>query len=231
MKTVPKLRMVAHDDASRIDLPDLPEEVRLALAGVAGVAREGLLAMSVAAGVAVMQAMFDAEITAACGLKGRHDPGRAAARHGTGRGPVGVRWCSVHQPVAVGTAGGEVGGEVTWINVGDRGHKGRPSAAIPRRYTPRPIVGAEEVVTSPTLTAAPSWVGGEEGPRSSHLGPQGREIGTEWRKWAEGSVCQMNARNHATPPADDVVDATVDAGTVAAASSESSSARTGSNFS
>ena len=31
MKTVPKLRVVAHDDASQIDLPDLLEEVRLAL--------------------------------------------------------------------------------------------------------------------------------------------------------------------------------------------------------
>jgi hypothetical protein len=61
METVPKLRVVAHDEAAGIGLPDLPEEVRFVLADVAGVAREGLLAMSVAAGMAVMQAMFDAE--------------------------------------------------------------------------------------------------------------------------------------------------------------------------
>ena len=52
---------------------------------IAGAAREGLLAMSVAAGMAVMAAMFDAEIAQACGPKGKHDAGRAAVRHGTGR--------------------------------------------------------------------------------------------------------------------------------------------------
>ena len=110
MKTVPKLRVVAHDDAPGIDLPDLPEEVRLALADVAGVAREGLLALSVAAGMAVMRAMFDAEITAACGPRGKHDPDRAAVRHGAGRGSVvlGGRRVPVARPRARTTGGGEV---------------------------------------------------------------------------------------------------------------------------
>jgi transposase-like protein len=110
MKTVPKLRVVAHDDASRIDLPYLPEEVRLALADVAGVAREGLLAVSVAAGMAVMQAMFDAEITKACGPRGKHDPDRVAVRHGAGRGSVvlGGRRVPVARPRARTTDGGEV---------------------------------------------------------------------------------------------------------------------------
>ncbi len=102
MKTVPKLRVVAHDDAPGIDLPDLPEEVRVALADVAGVAREGLLALSVAAGMAVMQAMFDAEVTAACGPKGKHDPDRSAVRHGAGQGSVvlGGRRLPVARPRA-----------------------------------------------------------------------------------------------------------------------------------
>jgi transposase-like protein len=110
MKTVPRLRVVAHDDAPRIDLPDLPQEVRLALADVAGVAREGLLAMSVAAGMAVMQAMFDAEVAAACGPKGKHDPDRAAVRHGAGGGSVvlGGRRVPVMRPRARTTDGGEV---------------------------------------------------------------------------------------------------------------------------
>ena len=110
MKTVPKLRVVAHDDAPGIDLPDLPDEVRLALADVAGVAREGLLALSVAAGMAVMRAMFDAEITAACGPRGKHDPDRVAVRHGAGRGSVvlGGRRVPVARPRARTTGGGEV---------------------------------------------------------------------------------------------------------------------------
>jgi transposase-like protein len=110
MKTVPKLRVVAHADAPRIDLPDLPEEVRLALVDVAGVAREGLLALSVAAGMAVMRAMFDAEVTAACGPKGKHDPDRAAVRHGAGWGSVvlGGRRVPVMRPRARTTDGVEV---------------------------------------------------------------------------------------------------------------------------
>jgi len=110
MKTVPKLRVVAHEDAPGIDLPDLPEEVRVALADVAGVAREGLLAVSVAAGMAVMQAMFDAEITAACGPRGKHDPDRRAVRHGAGRGSVvlGGRRVPVVRPRARTTGGAEV---------------------------------------------------------------------------------------------------------------------------
>ena len=60
MKTVPTVRLADTTDAA--GLPDLPEEVRLAMTDIAGAAREGLLAMSVAAGMAVMAVMFDAEI-------------------------------------------------------------------------------------------------------------------------------------------------------------------------
>jgi len=111
MKTVPRLRMVSSPDSPEpVDLPDLSDEVRFALAGVAGVAREGLLAMSVAAGMAVMQTMFEAEITAACGPKGKHDPDRAAVRHGDGRGSVvlGGRRVSVTRPRARTRDGHEV---------------------------------------------------------------------------------------------------------------------------
>jgi putative transposase len=110
MKTVPTLRVVAHDDAPRIDLPGLPEEVRLALGEIAGAAREGLLALSLAAGMAVMQSMFDAEITAACGPRGKHDPDRTAVRHGGGRGSVvlGGRRVPVARPPARTIDGNEV---------------------------------------------------------------------------------------------------------------------------
>src|SRR2546430_5106484 len=89
MKTVPTLRLVSKPEAPAeldgLGVDDLPAEVRLALTDIAGAAREGLLAMSVAAGMAVMRAMFDAEITAVCGPRGKHDPDRAAGRHGAGR--------------------------------------------------------------------------------------------------------------------------------------------------
>jgi hypothetical protein len=114
MKTVPTLRVVSKSDApaelDELGVDDLPAEVRLALTDIAGAAREGLLAMSVAAGMAVMRAMFDAEITAVCGPKGRHDPERAAVRHGAGRGSVvlGGRRVPVTRPRARTTGGAEV---------------------------------------------------------------------------------------------------------------------------
>jgi transposase-like protein len=109
VKTVPRnVQIVTQDQA--VEATGLPEEVSLALADIAGVAREGLLAMSVAAGMAVMAAMFEAEITAATGPKGRHDPQREAVRHGTGKGSVtlGGRRVAVSRPRARTLAGHEV---------------------------------------------------------------------------------------------------------------------------
>lgn len=108
MKTVPTVRLA--DTADAAALPDLPEEIQLALADIAGAAREGLMAMSVAAGLAVMAAMFDAEISLACGPKGRHDTKRAAVRHGAGRGSVtlGGRRVAVSRPRARTVDGHEV---------------------------------------------------------------------------------------------------------------------------
>lgn len=79
MATVPTLR-VAEKDAVP-ELPDLPEEVCLALSEAAISAREGLLAMSsVATGLKVMAAMMDAEITGLAGPKGRRDADRWGAK-------------------------------------------------------------------------------------------------------------------------------------------------------
>ena len=77
-----------------MEMTGLPLEAGFSLADIARVAREGRLAMSVAA-AAVMQEMFEAEITAVAGLKGKHDPGREVMRHGAGKGSVtlGGRRC------------------------------------------------------------------------------------------------------------------------------------------
>ena len=101
MRTVPRnVHVVAQEQATRV--ADLPEEVGLALADIAAVAKEGLLAMSVAAGMAVMATLFEAEITAAAGVKGKHNPERTAVRHGTGKGSVtlGGRRVEVTRPRA-----------------------------------------------------------------------------------------------------------------------------------
>ena len=108
MKTVPTIRVA--DSTDTVVLADLPEEIALAMSDIASAAREGLLAMSVAAGMAVMAAMFEAESTEACGPKGKHNPDRVAVRPGSEKGSValGGRRVSVTRPRARTTDGHEV---------------------------------------------------------------------------------------------------------------------------
>ena len=108
MKTVPTVRLADTPDAAA--LPDLPEEIALAMTDIADAAREGLIAMSVAAGMAVMAAIFEAEITEIAGPKGKHNPDRAAVRHGTEKGSVtlGGRRVPVARPRARTVDGHEV---------------------------------------------------------------------------------------------------------------------------
>jgi putative transposase len=109
VKTVPRnVQVVAHDELP--ELGDLPETLSVALADIAGVAKEGLLALSVATGLSVIQAMFEAEVTAVAGPKGKHDPARTAVRHGAGKGSVtlGGRRVPVTRPRARTLDGHEV---------------------------------------------------------------------------------------------------------------------------
>lgn len=108
MKTVPTVRVADTIDA--VVLPDLSEEIALAMGDIAGAAREGLLAMSVATGLTVMSAMMQAEITNLAGAKGRHDPDRRVVRHGSARSSVtlGARRVPVSRPRARTTDGQEV---------------------------------------------------------------------------------------------------------------------------
>ena len=80
--------------------PAVPEQVSVALAELAGEVQEGLLALAVGTGLQVMAAMMEADVTAACGPKGRHDPKRTATRHGHGVGSVslGGRRVPVQRP-------------------------------------------------------------------------------------------------------------------------------------
>lgn len=65
-----------------------PASVRVAIGEVIADVREGLLAMAVGAGLQVMVAMMNADVTAACGPKGKHDANRTATRHGSEDGSV-----------------------------------------------------------------------------------------------------------------------------------------------
>ncbi|MDQ3095545.1 MAG: IS256 family transposase, partial [Actinomycetota bacterium] len=109
MKTVPSESRSSRA-ATLAGLGELPEELRVTPGDIAGVALEGLLALSVATGLSVMQAMFEAEVTAVAGPKGKHDPARTAVRHGTEKGSVtlGGRRVPVTRPRARTVGGHEV---------------------------------------------------------------------------------------------------------------------------
>ncbi|MCW2685475.1 MAG: transposase, mutator type [Mycobacterium sp.] len=65
-----------------------PERVNVAMAEIAENMQEGLLALAVGAGLQVMQALMEADVTALAGPKGEHDATRTAVRHGRERGSV-----------------------------------------------------------------------------------------------------------------------------------------------
>ena len=62
--------------------------------------REGLLALAVGAGLQVMGSLMEADVSAVCGPRGKHNPDRAGVRHGTERGSVtlGGRRVPVQRP-------------------------------------------------------------------------------------------------------------------------------------
>lgn len=80
--------------------PAIPERVSVAMGEIAENMREGLLALAVGAGLQVMQALMEVDVTELAGPKGRHDEARTAVRHGRERGSVtlGGRRVAVTRP-------------------------------------------------------------------------------------------------------------------------------------
>jgi putative transposase len=109
MKKVSAVRLVERDEAEA--QPGLSGELRVALSDIAGVAREGLLAMSVGVGLGVMAEMMEAEVAGWVGAKYAQRPEREASRHGRAPGSVvlGGRRVRIDRPRARTMAGDEVG--------------------------------------------------------------------------------------------------------------------------
>ena len=78
----------------------LPDRVTIALAELATAAREGLLALAVGTGLGVLGSLLDTDVERLAGPKGRHNPDRAAVRHGsqTGKVTLGGRRVRVDRP-------------------------------------------------------------------------------------------------------------------------------------
>src|SRR2546425_4590536 len=97
MRTVPAAKVVTAEDA--VEEP-LPPRVQEALGQLVGAAKEGLLALSVGVGLGVLAELMEEEVDEVVGPKGKHDPGRAALRHGHESGEVtlGGRRVGVERP-------------------------------------------------------------------------------------------------------------------------------------
>lgn len=107
MNNYHRLRIAGTDETSELELP---EQVQLAINDLAGRMREGLLALSVGVGMKVMNELIEEELVRLCGPKGKHDPERAATRHGSRstRVVLGGRKVSARRPRARTRAAQEV---------------------------------------------------------------------------------------------------------------------------
>ena len=83
-----------------IDEAVLPERVQEALGQLVGVAKEGLLALSVEVGLGVLRELLEEEVCELVGPKGKWNRERTAVRHGHQDGEVtlGGRRVPVRRP-------------------------------------------------------------------------------------------------------------------------------------
>lgn len=97
MGTVAATKVVAANAANEEPLPPRVAEL---LGELVGQAREGLMALSLAVGLEVMQGLMAEEVEELVGPKGKRDPERSAVRHGTERGSVtlGGRRLRIRRP-------------------------------------------------------------------------------------------------------------------------------------
>ena len=97
MKKVPAAGVVTDLEAPQ---SPLPPRIRDALGELVGAAREGLLALSVGVGLGVVHELMELEVDEVVGPKGKHNPDRAAVRHGheDGSMTLGGRRVQVRRP-------------------------------------------------------------------------------------------------------------------------------------
>ena len=97
MRKVPAPKVVTALEATESPLPPRIQE---ALGELVGAAREGLLALSVGVGLGVVHELMELEVDEVVGPKGKHNPDRAADRHGheDGSMTLGGRRVPVRRP-------------------------------------------------------------------------------------------------------------------------------------
>ncbi len=118
MGKVPRPRIVAKQHLADVAMP---EQVTLSLVELTRSAKEHLLSLSVALGLATLHTLLEEEITRLVGPKGKHRADRTAYRHGSERRSVtlGGRLVELARPRARGRDGTELA-LPTYAAVADR---------------------------------------------------------------------------------------------------------------
>jgi len=116
------MRTVSVAQAATAQEAVLPARVQEALGELVGVAKEGLLALSVGVGLGVLAELMDEEVDEVVGPKGCHDHDRSAVRHGHEDGSVtlGGRRVPVRRPRARSADGAEEVALSTYEHFADR---------------------------------------------------------------------------------------------------------------
>ena len=99
-RVTPKKSRPAPANGEREAALELPDAVTVAVGELAGELEEGLLALAVGAGLKVLGAVMENEVTQLAGPKGRWNPERVAIRHGDDSGEVtlGGRRVPIRRP-------------------------------------------------------------------------------------------------------------------------------------
>jgi putative transposase len=118
MKKVPVVNVVAPDIAAVMS--GLPDNVTLALGSIAETMREGLMAFTSAAGLAIFRSLLDSELEAKIGAKHAKNPDRVGNWHGTTSGQVvfGGSKITVARPRGRTADNAEIG-SATWDTFAD----------------------------------------------------------------------------------------------------------------
>ncbi len=82
------MKKSSQNELAGASVPAMPEPVSVAMGEIAANMHEGLLALAVGAGLQVMAALMESDVTALVGPKGRHNAGRIAVPHRRERGSV-----------------------------------------------------------------------------------------------------------------------------------------------
>ncbi len=122
MKTVSPAQDWTGTGEMRVEELALPASVQATLGQLVNAAKDGLLALSVGVGLGVLHELMEVEVDEVVGPKGKHDPDRAAVRHGHEAGEVtlGGRRVGVERPRARAVDGsGEIALD-TYAHFADR---------------------------------------------------------------------------------------------------------------